>query len=45
MIENVTQYRDKDFTVTWNADVQNVLNYSENDFEDVDSTDVILCDL
>ena len=44
-IRNVPSYTNKDFTVTWNADVRGVLNYTEMDISRVSDVDVLLCDL
>jgi hypothetical protein len=44
-IKNVTLYQTFDFTVTWNANVTGILNYSATQFSSATNTDTILCDI
>jgi len=44
-IPTVAQYKNDDFTVTWNANVAGFLNYSEADFSSTGDTESILCDI
>lgn len=42
---NVGDYLTIDWTVTWNADMTDIMNYSSSDFSSSDDSDTILCDI
>jgi hypothetical protein len=44
-LPEIANYVAIDFTVTWNADMTDIMNYSDSDFDSSNNTDTVLCDI
>ena len=42
---NTAQPKELTWTVNWNPDVKGTMNYAESDFDSVEKTTEVLCDL